>query len=116
MRRNLGWLVWLVLSIVIVALSILVGQISSPFQAGLSQCLDEITDYNICVVKNKYHQRFCCVEYPGNNWRAAYCLVTVYEQLRPPPLPPSIYYAERRLCGFPGDPCTPLVKLHCPTP
>ncbi|MFA0761228.1 MAG: hypothetical protein HZLCBSQH_001333 [Candidatus Fervidibacterota bacterium] len=103
---------WFVAAVVVTVVCVGLSHIK-PQQPGLTQCLDQITDFNLCRKKTET-ERWCCVAYPVQNWRAAKCLIDVYEQLRPPPLPPSVYYTNRRLCGFPGDPCTPLVVLHCP--
>lgn len=105
---------WLVLSFLL--LGILFTQ-TTPSQRLLTQCLDEILDYDVCELYNRNQRRECCVIYPGNNPRVAYCYVDIYRQLRPYPLPPSYYYTNRYGCGFhTGEACTPMIKLHCPTP
>lgn len=109
--------VWLIMALLIGFTCAILGRGSiQPSQQLLTQCLDEILDFNVCLLLQRGVQEWCCVIYPVNNPRAAYCLRDVYQQLRPPPLPPSIYYTNRRLCGFPSGPCTPMPKLHCPTP
>jgi hypothetical protein len=105
---------WFIAAVAVMIVCAVVSQIK-PQQQALTQCLDQIHDYEVCR-KMAETQRWCCVEYPVENWRAAYCWIDVYQQLRPPPLRPSIYYTRRRLCGFPADPCTPLPILHCPSP
>lgn len=105
---------WLALSLLL--FGILFTQIA-PSQRLVTQCLDEIWDYEICELYERNRWRECCVIYPGNNVRVAYCYVDVYRQLRPYPLPPSYYFTNRRQCGYPtSEACTPMIKLHCPTP
>ncbi len=79
----------------------------------LTQCLDKITDDKKCVPSD-WELRECCVKYPSG-YRVALCDVQIYKQFRPDPLPPSIYYV-RYVCGNMGFPCTPMIKLECPTP
>lgn len=111
-------LTWSLLALLVIVGTVVWGEfVPVPSQQGVTQCLDEIYDYDVCRVLRMGVQRECCVVYPHHNPRIAYCLVDIYEQRRPPPLPPSIYYTNRRLCGFPtSEACTLLIKLHCPTP
>ncbi len=84
-----------------------------PQQQLLTQCADEILDPDLCIYQYTY-ERECCIPNP---WHKAVCqMVDFYRQFRPPPQRPSGYYANRRHCPSAGQACTPMPKLHCPTP
>lgn len=106
---------WLIASVSVVCTVIAFANIS-PQQQLLSQCADQILNRNVCVYVTTT-QRYCCIPYAPNLWRKALCYyVEVYHQYRQPPLPPSIYYANRRYCPSAYESCTPMPRLYCPSP
>ncbi len=108
-------LVWLIASVIVVCAVLTFANVS-PQQQLLTQCADQILDYNLCIYMNTV-QRYCCIPYAPNVWRKALCYhVEVYMQYRQPPLPPSVYYANRRYCPSAYELCTPMVRLRCPSP
>lgn len=106
---------WLVAALAVIGSAIAAGN-WQPTQRGLKQCADNIMGPpQVCIFKGR-RMEWCCVPLPYRQWRMAWCLVDVYQQLRPPPFPPSTYYTKRRNCAFSGTPCTPLVPTTCPLP
>gem|GEM_PF-2285291 len=105
---------WVVLaSLMMLGLAYLQG--ISPNQTLLTQCADQIAAGPPQCVYSTRIMRWCCVPLPYWQWRYAWCLVDVYYQPRPAPLPPSFYYTNRRNCAFSSTPCTPMVRLRCPS-
>ena len=80
--------VWVIAALLIGFACAISGRGSiQPLQPVLTQCLDEILSDTDCIILRRGVQHWCCVIYPVNNPRAAYCLIDVYQQLRPPPSP-----------------------------
>ncbi len=106
---------WAALALLIVGLTVLEGQDDLPETSFLSQCNDKIeASYPICR-KRTETMKWCYV-YLINQWRIGWCLVDVYEQPRPAPLPPSIYFTKFRNCAYSSSSCIPKPQLICPTP
>jgi hypothetical protein len=105
-------MLWLVASIVVICMAITFAVIS-PQQTLLTQCSDQILDYNVCVYMGTI-QRDCCIPF-GGYWRRAHCqTVERYVYYRQPPQPPSVFFTKRRNCPTPYEACTPMPILRCP--
>jgi len=106
---------WSVVSVVVVGSAVVFANLT-PQQTLLTQCSDQIFNRNVCVYRG-ITQRYCCIPYPVSQWRKAWCqTVELYVQYRQPPLPPSVYFANRRNCSYTGEICSPMTILKCPTP
>ncbi|GBC97770.1 hypothetical protein HRbin17_00261 [bacterium HR17] len=112
MKKQLSWLF---VSAFVVLTVIALANIS-PQQTLLTQCADQILNRNVCVYQGLI-SRYCCIPFPYQQWRKAWCQnVELYIQYRQPPRPPSVYFANRRNCPNTYEACTPMLILHCPTP
>ncbi len=104
---------WFVASVSVISAVVVLANVT-PQQRLLSQCADQINDYP-CVYQRSF-TRECCIPYPYQRWRVAWCLVDQYVQYRQPPQPPSVYFTNRRNCTYTGEACTPMPRLVCPSP
>jgi len=105
-------MLWLVASIAVICMAITFAGVS-PRQTLLTQCSDQILNYNVCVYMGNI-QRDCCIPF-GGYWRRAYCqTVELYVYFRQPPQPASRFYANRHNCPTPYEACTPMPILRCP--
>jgi hypothetical protein len=106
-------MLWLVASIVVICMAITFAVIS-PQQTLLTQCLDQILDYNVCVYMGTI-QRDCCIPF-GGYWRRAYCqTVERYVYYRQPPQPPSVFLRSVVIVPLhmkPALQCQYFVVLH----